>query len=112
MRAYFAQGRRELAVRSYERCPAALDELGLGISPSLERYADVHFEPLLAVRRSSPPDSGSAAATAGGAAARHRAVRRGGGPAGRPGLDPEALRDVVGSSLAAVIAEVEALGGP
>jgi class 3 adenylate cyclase len=30
-------------------------------------------------------------------------------PAGR--LDPEALRDVVGSALAAVIAEVEALGG-
>ena len=32
-----------------------------------------------------------------------------GAPAGQ--LDPEALREVVGSALAAVIAEVEALGG-
>ena len=33
VRAYFAHGHRDLAVRAYERCRAALGELGLGIIP-------------------------------------------------------------------------------
>jgi DNA-binding SARP family transcriptional activator len=33
VRAYFADGHRELAVRAYERCRAALADLGLGLSP-------------------------------------------------------------------------------
>ena len=38
-------GDRELAVRAYERCRAALDELGLRISPWLEEvYATAAFE--------------------------------------------------------------------
>ena len=37
VRGYFAQGRPELAARVFERCRAALEQLGLRISPSLER---------------------------------------------------------------------------
>jgi DNA-binding SARP family transcriptional activator len=35
VRGYFAERHRELAVRAYERCRAALGELGLGLSPWL-----------------------------------------------------------------------------
>ena len=45
VRAYFAAGHRELAVRAYERCRTALGELGLGLSPWLEEvYATAAFE--------------------------------------------------------------------
>src|SRR5215470_646634 len=45
VRGYFAAGHRELAVRAYERCRAALGELGLGLSPWLEEvYATAAFE--------------------------------------------------------------------
>ena len=37
IRAYLAQGRPELAARVFERCRDALSQLGLRISPSLER---------------------------------------------------------------------------
>ena len=37
IRAYLAQGRPELAARVFERCRVALEQLGLRISPSLER---------------------------------------------------------------------------
>ena len=37
VRGYLAQGRPEQAARVFERCRAALEELGLRISPSLER---------------------------------------------------------------------------
>ena len=37
IRGYLAQGRPEQAARVFERCRAALEELGLRISPSLER---------------------------------------------------------------------------
>ena len=71
VRGYFAAGQRELAVRAYERCRAALDELGLGLSPWLEEvYATAAFGgPSLA------PDASSGA---GGAQDRQRAGRRGG----------------------------------
>ena len=36
MRLYVAQGRRPLAVATYERCSAALADLGLKTSPALE----------------------------------------------------------------------------
>ena len=115
-----AQGRPEQAARVFERCDAALERLGLRVSPSLERiYASAvaHAVPRPAPAPASapsvqPPISGPAAAP--------REERR---PvtmlfaevaapadlAARLGL--EALRDYVGGSLAAVIAEVEALGG-
>src|SRR5215469_2694416 len=42
---YFGQRRRELAVLTYDRCSAALAELGLRVSPALEEaYAAAAFE--------------------------------------------------------------------
>ena len=42
--AYLARGHRDLAVRVYERCRAALGELGLGLSPWLQEvYATAAF---------------------------------------------------------------------
>ena len=134
VRGYFAQGRPELAARVFERCRAALEQLGLRISPSLERvYAAATREHNVPPRRRprtpaaggqpsprSPREAGPssepapAAAPARGTPAGDRAVRRG-SRAARPGglgaLGLEALREIVGGSLAAVIAEVEALGG-
>jgi len=127
---YATEGRPEQAARVFERCRAALEELGLRISPSLERiYAS-------SVARALPqpaPDPAPAAPVLPPAAglpapsvprppepATPREERRPvtmlfaevSAPADlatRLGL--EALRDYVGGSLAAVITEVEALGG-
>jgi class 3 adenylate cyclase/DNA-binding SARP family transcriptional activator len=139
VRGYFAQGRPELAARVYERCRAALEQLGLRSSPSLERvYAAATRE--LASRTESPAPAlalarGAPASPSAGPAqpprdpeppseARPpqlpREERRPvsvlfaevAAPAGLAGaLGLESLREVVGGSLAAVIAEVEALGG-
>jgi len=81
VRAYFAHGHPELAVRAYERCRTALAELGLGPSPWFEEvYATAAFEAGL------PPAP---------AAARASAARAPAGPA------PEELRTV--SVLAAEV---------
>src|SRR5712671_1642813 len=100
IRAYFAAGQRELAVRAYERCHAALGELGLGLSPWLEEvYATAAFE-AGPPRTQAPPREELRTVSV---LAAEVAVD---GPA-----DPEERRDVAGRVLAAVIAEVEALGG-
>jgi adenylate cyclase len=120
MRRYLEQGRRELAARTYERCAAALEELGLRTSPSLD---ELHA----AVTQVASPATGQATATAGPERARREELGEELREELRPvsvlfaelttgarlasKLDPETLRSVVGSSLAAVIAEVEALGG-
>jgi class 3 adenylate cyclase len=132
MRGYLAQGRRELAVRVYERCAAALAELALRTSPSLD---ELHA----ALAQPASPAAVPAAASPGTAgpmtAAGPSPLPRGAGfpqalvpreelrtvtmlfaeVAALTGLgarpDPEAVRDVVGTALAAVIAEVEELGG-
>jgi adenylate cyclase len=109
VRAYFAHGRRELAVRVYERCGAALEELGLKISPSLEEvYAAAAFEGSAAsspgpVAQVVPREELRTVSVLFAEVATPAALAR------KLGL--ESLRDVVGGSLAAVIAEVEALGG-
>jgi DNA-binding SARP family transcriptional activator len=120
VQAYFAVGHRDLAVRAYERCRAALGELGVGISPWLEEvYATAAFEavPSRSVSSRSGP-SRSALARPGdpGRPAAPREELRTVSvlsaevvPAGE--LDPESLRDAVGRGLGAVIAETEALGG-
>jgi DNA-binding SARP family transcriptional activator len=103
VRAYFADGRRELAVRVYERCRAALEELGVGVSPSLEEaYSAAAF------------DAGPPAAPAARVSPREelRIVTVLSAEVATPaGLGPEGLRDVVARGLAAVIAEVETFGG-
>ena len=62
VRGYFAQGRPELAARVFERCRAALEQLGLRISPSLERvYAAATREHTVpAVSPATAPASPSA----------------------------------------------------
>ena len=101
IRGYVARGRPEQAARVFERCRAALEELGLRISPSLERiYASVaaardpepqvplatpaapSLAPPASPTRAAPPGPCSAAPR--GAAPGDGAVRRG-GRAGWPG---------------------------
>ena len=102
VRGYFAEGYRELAVRAYERCRTALGELGLGLSPWLEEvYATAAFE-AAPPRTPAPPREELRTVTVLAA----EVAADGLDPA-----DPEELRDVAGRCLAAVIAEVEALGG-
>ena len=90
VRAYFAAGHRDLAVRAYERCRAALGELGVGMSPWLEEVYATPPSSCLASRsalsRSGDRRTGRRR-PAGGAADGERAVRRGGpgGPAGPGG---------------------------
>ena len=115
MRLYAAQGRRQLACGTYERCRAALEDLGLRASPALE-------EALRATVEASAPRARGT-----GALATERSAPRLGreerrlvsvlfaelsGPVGTGHrLDPEDMRQVVGEALAGVIAEVEGLGG-
>ena len=102
VRGYFAAGQRELAVRAYERCRAALGELGLGLSPWLEEvYATAVFE---AAPPRTPAPAREELRTVSVLAAEVAAD-------GLEPADPEDLREVTGRCLAAVIAEVEALGG-
>jgi class 3 adenylate cyclase len=98
VRAYLGQGRRELAVRSYERCRTALEELGLRVSPSLaEVYATA-----APVRAEMREELRTVSVLFAEVAAPAGLARQ---------LGLEDLRDVVAGSLAAVIAEVEELGG-
>ncbi len=108
VRAYFTAGHRDLAVRAYQRCRAALGELGVGLSPWLEEvYATAAFEAV-------PSRSAFSGTGAPGGAPREelRTVSVLSAEVVPPGaLDPERLRDAVGRGLAAVIAAAEALGG-
>ena len=122
VRGYLAQGRPEQAARVFERCRAALEDLGLRISPSLERvYTSATADRAPAPAAAAAPGPAQLTAAAPPAPARlPREERRPltvlfaevAAPAGLAGtLGLEALRDLVGGSLATVIAEVEALGG-
>jgi class 3 adenylate cyclase/tetratricopeptide (TPR) repeat protein len=125
IRGYLAGGRPGQAVRVFEGCRAALEQLGLRISPSLERiYTSSLAAHTPAV--AAPPAPAASAELAGQSAdgrpaSPPRAERRpltvlfaevAAAPAGLTGtLGLEELRDLVGGSLASVIAEVEAMGG-
>ena len=151
IRGFLAAGRPEQAARVFERCRAALEELGLRISPSLESvYASavvarttVPAAPQALQGRSPSPElpasggpsaslafpalaaapgrpAAAAAPASPAPAGQPREERRPvtvlfaevAAPAGLAGtLGLEELRDLVGGSLASVIAEVEALGG-
>jgi adenylate cyclase len=113
IRAYFAAGRPELAVRAYERCRNALEELGLRISPSLQEvYSAAGPAPAAGLPASAParpvpqPPLREELRTITMLFAEVAPAPR---PVGMLGL--ETLGALVGGSLAAVIAEVEALGG-
>ncbi len=109
VRIYCAQGQRQLAWSTYERCRSALEALGLRPSPALEEanQAIGKLPPRSAAR-------GDPGARLEGEERRLVSVLFVGlsGPLGSGGrLDPEDLRQLVGEALAAVIAEVESLGG-
>ena len=115
MRLYAAQGRRQLARTTYERCRSALEGLGLRASPALEEALRATIE------GSAPRVRGTVAIAAERSAPRVGSEERRlvsvlfaelSGPA-RTGLrlDPEDMRLVVGEALGRVIAEVEGLGG-
>ena len=118
MRVYMAQGRRQLASATFERCRAALEDLGLRASPALtelnratsasapQRPAVSSLGPSRVPRPSSPrvPKEERRLVSVFFAELS--------GPVGTSQrLDPEDLRQVVGDALAGVIAEVEGLGG-
>ncbi|MBV9449291.1 MAG: AAA family ATPase [Streptosporangiaceae bacterium] len=108
VRIYFATDRRQLAARTYERCSAALRELGLRISPSLDEvYAAASFEePAKDHLRPEPEMPKSELRTV---TVLFAEVAAQVGLARKLGL--EAVREMVSGSLAAVITEVEAFGG-
>jgi class 3 adenylate cyclase/tetratricopeptide (TPR) repeat protein len=95
IRVYSGDGRRELAVRVYERCAAALDELGLRIPAYLA-------EPLATVPAQAAGQVREEVRTITVLSAEVTAS---------PALGLEGMRDALTASLTAVIAEAEALGG-
>ena len=112
MRVYGAQRRHTLVEAAYERCRSALEELGLRISPALK---EVYVAATAATDRPRRPED-----PVPHSAVPYKEERRLvsalfaelSGPVGVGAtLDPEDLRKVVGGALAAVIAEVEGLGG-
>ncbi len=104
VRAYGSQGLRRLAVQAYERCRAGLEELGLQPSPALQ-----------AVRAATLSTPAKPSVAAVGPREERRVVPFSSSTwrsaSGAFGDDPEDLRDLVGDSLAGVMAAVEGLGG-
>ena len=113
MQLYVAHGRRPAAVAVYERCRAALGDLGMRTSPALEEVrANAEGRGLGLTTRSSPVGPGVAGV-------RHPQERRlvsvvfvelvPAGLGGQP--DPEDLRELFSAGLAQTMSEVEAFGG-
>ena len=112
MRVYSAQGRHQSVSRTYERCRAALEDLGLRTSPALEEVRWPTTSTAISPQSTeSPPHP---------APIRYVEERRLvsvlftdlAGPVGTGHkLGPEDLRELVGGALAQVIAQVEALAG-
>ena len=114
MRVYSATGQRQLASSTFERCRAALEGIGLAISPALQE-----------ARRASgggvAPDREPRSTSVVVADAYHGKEERrlvtvlfaqlSGVTAGRGGQDPDDMKRNVESALVAAIAEVEGLGG-
>ena len=114
MRVYSATGQRQLASSTFERCRAALEGIGLAISPALQE-----------ARRASgggvAPDREPRSTSVVVADAYHGKEERrlvtvlfaqlSGVTAGRGGHDPDDMKRNVESALVAAIADVEGLGG-
>jgi class 3 adenylate cyclase/tetratricopeptide (TPR) repeat protein len=116
MRLHAAQGRRPPVAATFERCRAALEAMGLRVSPALEeaRRALIGDAPRAT---GAEPDAVPARTTSHRLSKEERRLvsvlfAELAGPVGiGQRLDPEDLRQVVGGALAGVIAEVEGLGG-
>ena len=113
MQLYVAQGRRPLAVAVYDRCRAALANLGMKTSPALEEVR-ANVDP-----RVPGPAGRSSPVGANAGAVRQLEERRlvsvvfvELAPAGIGGhIDPEDLRELISAGLAQTMSEVEAFGG-
>jgi predicted ATPase/class 3 adenylate cyclase len=111
MRLYAAQRKPALVEASFQRCRSALEQLGLRISPASQ---EVHGATTSASVSQAIPESPRV-----GTPAYRREERKLvsviflelSGPAGFQKVDPEDLRELVGGAVAALISEVEALGG-
>jgi class 3 adenylate cyclase/tetratricopeptide (TPR) repeat protein len=113
MQLHVAQGRRPRAVAVYERCRAALANLGMKTSPALEEVRVNADGPV-------PGLSGPSSAVGPGVAAVGQGEERRLvsvvfvelAPAGLGGpVDPEDLRELISVGLAQTMTEVEAFGG-
>jgi DNA-binding SARP family transcriptional activator/class 3 adenylate cyclase/tetratricopeptide (TPR) repeat protein len=113
IRACFAAGRPELAARAYERCRTALGELGLQISPSLQKLYTVAAPPPAADGAATPPPGKVVQPPLREELRTITMLFAEVAPAPRPAgtLGLETLGALVGGSLAAVITDVEMLGG-
>ena len=113
MQLYVAQGRRPLAVAVYERCRAALANLGMKTSPALEEVrANADGRVPGPSGRSSPVGPGVAAVRQGEERRLVSVVFVELVPAGLGGqVDPEDLRELISAGLAQAMSEVEAFGG-
>ncbi len=113
MQLYVAQGRRPLAVAVYERCSAALANLGIKTSPALEEVranADGRMPGLR--EQTSPVRPGVAAVRQGEERRLVSVVFVDLAPPGLGGqADPEDLRELISAGLAQTMTEVEAFGG-
>jgi adenylate cyclase len=113
-RAYVAQHRPEQAARVLRRCRAALEELGLRLSPSLENVYAAAAAPAVAhagtrpIPAEPPPREERRPVSVLFAEVAASPVTAGTAAGTR---DLEALRESVGGVLAAVMTEVETLGG-
>ena len=113
MQLYVAHGRRPAAVAVYERCRAALGDLGLTTSPALEEVRASADGRGPGLTTSSPP------VRPGVAGVRQGEERRLVSvvfvelvPAGLGGqADPEDLRELFSAGMAQTMSEVEAFGG-
>ena len=114
MRVYAATGQRQLASSAFERCRAALEALGLAISPALEE-ARRTIRGAVALDRALRSASAVATEVYHGKEERRLVsvlfAQLSGVSAGHDSEDPEEMKLVVGSALASAIAEVEGLGG-
>jgi DNA-binding SARP family transcriptional activator/tetratricopeptide (TPR) repeat protein len=112
MRVYGGQGRPGLVGTTYTRCRAALEGLGLRVSPALQ---EVYEAATSAAPFRSVPAEAAAAPGPGWLREENRLVSvlfgEISGGLGFPQLDPEDLRDEVREALAELISEVELLGG-
>ncbi len=117
MRVHAARGHRQVALQAYDRCRAALEDLGLRVSPALE---ELQRSTVAAAPPRSRGDPGTASVPRPAPPRLGKEERRLvsvlfaelSGPVGMgQRLDPEDLREVVSAALAGLIAEVEGLGG-
>ena len=106
VRAYWASGRHAMATSTYRRCCAALEELGLPVSPAVGEVLET----------SSPETSPGTSRQRAAPGEERRLVsvlfaQLAGPVSAGEGIDPEEIRELVGGALAAVVTQVEALGG-